>query len=195
MLRLLVPFALLTALLACGETASEPAPAAPAAPTPAEPALPAGLAAVDLPDAPLTTALPTETGAHASRCDEAGCTYVFGLSDGSGAPRPDASVSFFFPATALSLDELRQAHIDGPTGAFATHPDWQRKASAAGNAAQPWLQEAHAFDNEAVVGRIMLGTSPRGNFVVTELIAREALNAARPVLSAAYVHLKLRDAG
>jgi hypothetical protein len=188
--RLLSVAAILAALLACGDATTEPTP--PAAPeAPAKPPLPEGLTAFAPADAPLRTAYPTEGAAQATTCDDAGCSYVFGLPGEDGAPRQDASVTFFFPKGSPTVDALRQSHVDGADGLFARHPEWTRNATSGGNAVQPWLTEAISFESDAEIGRVMIGNGASGAFLITERIGRGDADKARPILVAVYTHLEL----
>jgi hypothetical protein len=188
MFRLSLVAVLISALLACGDTQDD-------TDVPAAKALPEGLTAFNDPKAPMHTAYPQEQTAHTSACNDKGCTYVFGLPGEDGAPRDDASVTFFFPEDTKDLITLRKTYVDGEAGAFATHDAWIRSDTSGGNAAQPWLKETTPFtDGNQILGRIMLGDAPRGHFVVTEVISRPDLERARPILAAVYTHLTFPDA-
>ena len=187
--RLMFVLALMSSLVACG---SDPSPATqPKQEAPAvKPELPAGLVAFDDGKAPLTTALPSERAAHQVLCDDTGCRYVFGLSDDAGVPRGDASVTFFFPSGSPELTTLRDEVVHGDGGVFANNPAWVPGQKSGGHPSMPWLQEVISFSaGETTVGRVMIGQAPMGNFVVTEVLNKEELEDARPIIAAIYTHL------
>ncbi len=183
--------ALLATALACDSAeAPKPAPPEPTpkvqepAPTPKEVE---GLVDFSNPKAQLKTRYPASGIGTEGGCDAAGCTWTFALLDDAGANREDARVSFFFPAEAPGVEALQEEHVPK---LFAQHEDWSKNGTAGGNAAQPWLRQVTSFnDGPDHVGRIMVGESKTGTFVVTEQIALADLEAIRPMLGAIYANL------
>jgi hypothetical protein len=189
--RIIAVTGLLAALLACsGETQ----PTADTTEEKTADALPEGLVAFDDGKAPLKTAYVKDGTAYSDTCDDSGCRYVFGLPDEDGAPREDASVTFLFPANNPAVTVIRDTMIQGDNGVFAKHPEWVAGLQSGGNAAMPWLQQVTSFSaNDTMVGRVMVGSAPMGNFLVTEVVNKQDLEQARPILAAIYQHLSFPE--